>query len=109
MTVVLRIGYVTILEAAEMLVAARYAGAPDSTVMRLRQQGMNVKDGIAIDQTIAEIRNAVDEGKFRPWAIGGRPRRVERLDAPPTRTDPKGSVRCDLQTWVTQAGTQADP
>jgi hypothetical protein len=40
MTVALPIGYVNILEAADMLLPAMYAGVPDSSaVARLRQEG----------------------------------------------------------------------
>jgi hypothetical protein len=89
MTVALPNGYVSILEAADMLMPAMYAGVPDSSaVTRVRQEGLDVMDGSARDTAIAEIWNAVDEGKLRPMAIGGQPRRVERLSAASTRQIP---------------------
>ena len=89
MTVALPIGYVSILEAADMLLPAMYAGVPDSSaVTRLRQEGLDVMDGSARDTALAEIWNAVDQGKLRPMAIGGQPRRVERLNAASTRQIP---------------------
>jgi hypothetical protein len=89
MTVALPNGYVSILEAADMLLPAMYAGVPDSSaVTRLRQEGLDVMDGSARDTALAEIWNAVDEGKLRPMAIGGQPRRVERLNAASTRQIP---------------------
>ena len=56
MTTVLPIGYVTLLEAAEMLQRAMYAGVPDSArVTELRQRGLGVSDGAARDRAIAEL------------------------------------------------------
>src|ERR1700730_11541471 len=46
MTAVLPIGYVTILEAAEMLQPVMYAGVPDLPIVtKLRQEGIEVNDG----------------------------------------------------------------
>ena len=96
MTTVLPIGYITILEAAEMLLPAMYAGVPDLPVVTsLGQKGIDVRDGATMDRAIAELWNAVDECSLRPMAIGGRPRRVERLDAAitnqiPTLRSPRG-------------------
>jgi hypothetical protein len=96
MNAVLPIGYVTLLEAAEMLLPAMYAGVPDlSIVTSLRQEGIDVKDGSAMDRAIVELWNAVDKDTLRPMAIGGRPRRVVRLDpkltkAVPTLRSPRG-------------------
>jgi len=43
MTAVLPVGYVTILEAAEMLQPAMYAGVPDLPIItKLRQEGIEV-------------------------------------------------------------------
>jgi hypothetical protein len=51
MNAVLPIGYVTPLEAAEMLLPAMYAGVPDLPIVTgLRQQGIDVKDGSAMDR-----------------------------------------------------------
>jgi hypothetical protein len=89
MTVALPNGYVSILEAADMLLPAMYAGVPvSSAVTRLRQEGLDVMDGSARDTALAEIWNAVDDGTLRPMAIGGQPRRVERLNAASTRQIP---------------------
>jgi hypothetical protein len=89
MTGVLPIGYVTILEAAEMLLPAMYAGVPDLPIVTsLRQKDLDLKDGPAMDRAIAELWNAVDEGMLRSMAIGGRPRRVIRLNAAFTRQVP---------------------
>lgn len=89
MTTVVPVGYVTILQAAEMLVPAGYAGLPDSApVAELRAQGNDVSDGQAADHMIAEIWKAVDNGKLRAVAIGGQPRRVVRLDSNLTKEIP---------------------
>jgi hypothetical protein len=89
MTAVLPVGYVTILEAAEMLQPAMYAGVPDLPIVtKLRQEGIEVNDGPAIDRAVAELWKAVDKGALRSMAIGGRPRRVVRLDAQFTRGVP---------------------
>jgi hypothetical protein len=89
MTVILPIGYVTILEAAETLLPAMYAGVPDLRIVtRLRQKGIDVRDGPAGDRAIGELWNAVDSGALRPVAIGGRPRRVMRLNAALTKQIP---------------------
>jgi hypothetical protein len=89
MTAVLPIGYVTILEAAEMLQPTMYAGVPDMPIVtRLRQEGIEVNDGPAIDRAIAELWKAVDKGTLRCVAIGGRPRRIVKLDAQFTKGVP---------------------
>ncbi len=96
MTAVLPIGYVTVLEAAEMLRRAMYSGVPDLPIVtRLRQEGIDVKDGPAIDRAVAELWKAVDKHTLRSMAIGGRPRRIVRLDpnltkAVPILRDPRG-------------------
>jgi hypothetical protein len=59
MTAVLPIGYVTILEAAEMLQPVMYAGVPDLPIVtKLRQEGIEVNDGPAIDRAVAELWKA---------------------------------------------------
>ena len=71
MTTVLPIGYVTLLEAAEMLQPAMHAGLPDSSrVAEFRQKGLAVSDGPARDRAIAELWKAVDKDTLRSWAIG---------------------------------------
>jgi hypothetical protein len=89
MTAVLPNGYVTILQAAELLLPAMCAGEPDLPVVtRLRSEGLDVGDGRAKDQAIAEIWKAVDGGTLRAMAIGGRPRRIVRLDPEFTKSIP---------------------
>jgi hypothetical protein len=89
MTAVLPIGYITILAAAEMLQPAMYAGVPDMPIVtKLRQKGIEVNDGPAIDRAVAELWKAVDKGTLRSVAIAGRPRRIVRLDAQFTKGVP---------------------
>jgi hypothetical protein len=96
MNAVLPIGYVTLLEAAEMLLPAMYAGVPDLPIVTsLRQEGIDLKDGSAMDRAIVELWKAVDKETLRSVAIGGRPPRVLRLDpkftkAVPTLRSPRG-------------------
>jgi hypothetical protein len=115
MNAVLPIGYVTLLEAAEMLLPAMYAGVPDLPIVTsLRQEGIDVKDGSAMDRAVVELWKAVDKDTLRSVAIGGRPRRVVRLDpkftkAVPTLRSPRGRgftllrqsnpVYHELATW----------
>jgi hypothetical protein len=88
-TNVLSIGYVTILQAAEMLQPSMFAGIPDqAAVTKLRQIGVNARDGLATDRAIAEIWNAVDSGAVRAMLVGGRPRRIVRLDPAITKQIP---------------------
>ncbi len=89
MTDVLPIGYVTLLEAAEMLQPSMFAGVPDeAAVTKLRQMGVNVSDGTAMNRAIAEIWKAVDSGTVRPMVVGGRPRRIIRLNSAITKQIP---------------------
>ena len=86
---VLPIGYVGILDAARMLQPAMYAGTPDaSAVITLRQKGINVEDGQALHRAIGELWKGVDAGTLRVVAIGGRPRRIVRLDPELTKAIP---------------------
>jgi len=88
-TNVLSIGYVTLLQAAEMLQPSMFAGVPDqAAVIGLRQMGVDVRDGLATDRAIAEIWKAVDSGTVRPVVVGGRPRRIVRLDPAITKQIP---------------------
>jgi hypothetical protein len=83
MTVVMPDGYLTILQAADVLLPAMHGGILDRPVVsQLRNQGLDVKDGQARNQAIAEIWKAVDAGTLRALAIGGRPCqiRIMRLD-----------------------------
>jgi hypothetical protein len=96
MTAVLPNGFLTILQATDALLPAMYAGVPDLPVVsRLRDEGLDVRDGRAKDRAIAEIWKAVDAHRLRALAIGGRPRRIARLDSEltkgiPTLRSPRG-------------------
>jgi hypothetical protein len=91
-TDVLPIGYVTLLQAAEMLQASMFGGVPDQeAVIGLRQMGVNVRDGSATDRAVGEIWKAVDSGTIRPMVVGGRPRRIIRL--PPDITEQIPTLR----------------
>jgi len=48
-------------------------------ITKLRQEGIEVNDGPAIDRAVTKLWKAVDKGALRSMAIGGRPRRVVRL------------------------------
>src|SRR5258708_19445532 len=79
MNAVLPIGYVTLLEAAEMLLPAMYAGVPDLPIVTsLRQEGIDVTDGPAMDRAVVELWKAVDKNTLRSVAIGGPPRPLLR-------------------------------
>jgi hypothetical protein len=89
MSAVLPNGYLTILQAADVLSATMYAGKPDLPIVsQLRKGGLDVKDGQATDKAIEELWNAVDKGTLRAMAIGGRPRRILRLDPRLTKSIP---------------------
>jgi len=89
MTDALPLGYVTLLQAAEMLQPSMFGGTPDKpSVVRLRQMGVNVSDGMATDRAIAEIWKAVDSCTVRPMVIGGRRRRIIRLTPAITKQIP---------------------
>lgn len=80
MTDMLPNGFLTILQAADTLLPAMRGGVLDRTIVkRLRDQGLDVSDGAARGLAVEEIWKAVDAGKLRPLAIGGRPRRIIRL------------------------------
>jgi hypothetical protein len=92
MTVVLPNGYLTILQAADVLLP---------TI--LRKQGKDVWDRQARDEAIAEIWKAVDGGRLRAMAIGGRPRRIVRLNPAMTKSIPTlRSPRGRGFTWLRQ-------
>jgi hypothetical protein len=89
MTAILPTGYVTMLEAAEMLQPAMHAGVSDLLIVtKLRREGTGVNDGPARDRAIAQLWEAVDQGTLRSMAIGGCPRRIVRLDAQFTKGVP---------------------
>jgi hypothetical protein len=81
MTALVPIGYVTVLQAAEMLLPAMYAGTPDRPIVTsLRQKGIAVTDGAAKDDAIAQLWSAVDNGGVTPMAVVGSRREVIKLD-----------------------------
>jgi hypothetical protein len=95
MTALVPIGYVTVLQAAEMLLPAMYAGTPDRPIVTsLRQKGIAVTDGPAKDDAIAQLWSAVDDGGVTPMAVVGPRRRVIKLDPDltkiPVLRDPRG-------------------
>jgi hypothetical protein len=89
MSDVIPIGYVTILQAADMLEAAMYAGSPDSPIVgRFRENGFEVGEGAARTRAVAEIWKAIDEATLQPFATGGKSRRVTKLSAAITKQIP---------------------
>jgi hypothetical protein len=89
MSTTLPIGYLTILQAAAMLSSAMHAGVTDLPIVtRLRKKGIDVRDGKATEEAIAEIWKAVDADRLRAMAVGGRPRRIVRLDPNLTKSIP---------------------
>ena len=89
MIAVLPNGYLTILEAAEVLSRTIYAGVPDLPIVsELWKNGLDVRDGQATDRAIAELWKAVDKGMLRALVIGGRPRRILRLSPELTKVIP---------------------
>jgi hypothetical protein len=78
---IIPIGYVTIREAAEVIAQSRFAGVADRPeVTKLRRLGVDAADGAAIDDAVAALWKAADAGKLRVVAIGGKPRKIVRLD-----------------------------
>src|SRR5262245_58754885 len=89
MTVVLPNGYLSIVQATQVLARTMHAGVPDLPIVsRLRKHGLDIKDGRAMDRAKAELWKAVDAGVLRALAIGGRPRRILGLDPALTRMFP---------------------
>jgi hypothetical protein len=94
MSAVLPIGYVTLLEAGELLLPALYAGELDLPIVtRLRQEGLDVGDRAAKDEAIAELWKAVDSGAVKVLAVGDRRRRVVKLDPALTRVPALPNLR----------------
>lgn len=82
-------GYVGIREAAAILARSMFAGIPDPAIVtNARKKGFDVADGKATDDAIAELWKAHDQAKIRVVAIGGRPRRIVRLDPDLTKGVP---------------------
>jgi hypothetical protein len=88
-TDILPIGYVTILQAVEILQPSMFCGVPDrAAVTRVRQMGMDASDGLARNGAIAEIWDAVDAGIVQAMAIGGRAPQIVKLDSEFTKQIP---------------------
>src|SRR5215510_9225064 len=86
---VLPTGYVTILQASDILEQFLFVGLPEKPiVLKHRQAGLDLGDGAARDQAIAELWKAVDAQTLRAMAVGGNPRRILRLDPAFTRQVP---------------------
>jgi hypothetical protein len=63
-----------------MLQPSMFAGVADqAAIIKLRQMGVNVRDGLATDRAIDEIWKAVDSGVVRPMIVRGRPREKPTL------------------------------
>jgi hypothetical protein len=93
---IIPIGYVTIREAAEVVAQSRFAGVADRPVVtKLGRLGVDAVDGAAIDDAVAALWKAADAGKLRVVAIGGKPRKIVKLDpkdmmAVPSLRSPRG-------------------
>jgi hypothetical protein len=75
-----------------MLQPSMFAGVADqAATIKLRQMGVNVRDGLATDRAIDEIWKAVDSDVVRPMIVRGRPREIIRLD--PAITKPIPTLR----------------
>jgi hypothetical protein len=75
------IGYLAIREATEKIARSLFMGVKDrEDVTRLRQAGLRVGDGKALDSAFAEIWKAADAGKLRVFGIGGNPATIVKLD-----------------------------
>jgi hypothetical protein len=83
MSAILPIGYVNLVEAAQAVEHALFAGEPNRLeVIQARVTlGHDVGDGAASAKAITAIWEAVDEGALRLVAIGGRPRKIIKLDS----------------------------
>ena len=99
MTAVLPVGYVTILEAAEMLQPAMYAGVPDlPIVIKLRQEGIEVNDGPAINRELATWFGPLLHGATLAFRGDGCPERTDHGNrARADRCSPGASTRTTSQ------------
>jgi len=80
-TRIIPIGYLTIRQAADVVAASLFSGIEErALVAKLRQAGKDVADGAAITDAIAEIWKAADVGTLRVVAIGGKPRKILKVD-----------------------------
>jgi hypothetical protein len=88
-------GYLSRREAVDVIVHTLFAGTPDQPhVIRLREQGIDAADGVAIDEANAGLWRGVDEGKVEAFAVGpnGQLLRIEGslTEQVPWLRDPRG-------------------
>ena len=90
MSAILPIGYVTLSQAGQALERALFSGEPDRLQVIQARAALrhDVGDGAASSMAIAAIWEAVDESALRLVAIGGRPRKIIKLDPDFTRGVP---------------------
>lgn len=75
-------GFLTTRQAAERLAAAMYSGVPDRPVVKkLKDDGFDVADGVAVEDAVAEIWAAVDGDKLQALIIGAKRRAPLKLPA----------------------------
>ena len=73
-------GFLTVQEAGATLVIAKLGGLPDRPHVReLRQRGVDVADGGAIDEAVSEIWAAVTTGKLQAFVVSARDPRPQEL------------------------------
>ena len=86
---ILPIGYVTILQAVDILLPSMFAGVRDREIVkRVRQMEMDVSDGSARNEAIAEIWKAVDEGTVTAMAVKGQSQQIRKLTSAITKAIP---------------------
>jgi hypothetical protein len=70
-------GYLSRLEAVDILVPSLFAGAPDQPhVKKLREKGIDAADRAAIDKANTELWRGVDRGKIEVFAFGANSQRL---------------------------------
>jgi hypothetical protein len=80
MSELVQMGYLSRLEAVDVIVRALASGTPDQPhVTELRKEGINAADGGAIDAANAELWRGVDRGKIEVSACGANGQRF-RMD-----------------------------
>src|SRR5258708_5383572 len=79
------INYLSLREAIDIVASAKFAGIPDRpAVIEAKQAGFDVADGLARDESVAELWRAVDQGRLKAIAHGPSDRRL-RLSATLTK------------------------
>src|SRR5215216_4310660 len=80
MSELVQMGYLSRLEAVDVIARSLVAGMPDRPqVTKLREGGLEVADGVAIDAANAELWRGVDRGKIEVSACGANGQRF-RMD-----------------------------